>query len=603
MVRAAQQRTPHTAPSLGEYVRVVWRRKLLVVLGLAIGLALGMFVLPDVLTSQGSYQATQRLKVAELVSDTIVREQPQFQTEKAKGGGGNALQDIVLADAVLDKLGSRAAGLTAKEVVSNLAASPIPGSSSVDLSYTDKDEARAGVIVQAYARAWARSRNAVDAKRLKAATDSLDRQINELKQRVEELSAAAPSTQAESGELGQAQSRLGALTRLRDEILKQQLFLGPPTAVLGTPVVVQLSAPTSRALILTLGLLIGLLVGIGVALLVEAARPKVLAAADVERATQLPVVATVPKSGMRSGLPVLKRSFSPAAEGYRRLAGALERRGLGRDVRILAIASADPGEGKSLLAANLAHLLSRQGHAVLLVSADLRKPRLDKLMGLAGAPGVADWLGNGSSNPSRWLRTISRNLLMLPAGSTEENPGELITMRQLRQGLGPMADAGWIVLVDTPPALWSAEAMTLAAAADATLLVTRVRNSRWSAMQYLAEAMRRDGVHAIGVVLVGTGRKLSSLSIRKGYGYGPGGGRNDRRQTGRRTVAAVGSRPRPVQGRVGPAGDDNAEPVGNGHRLEPRGNSHDPSTPLGSPPERTPPTSSPSRSARRRGGA
>jgi Mrp family chromosome partitioning ATPase len=600
MARAAQQRTLHTAPSLGEYVRVVWRRKLLVVLGLVAGLALGMFVLPDVLTSQGSYQATQRLKVAELVSDTIVREQPQFQTDKAKGGG-NALQDIVLADAVLGKLGSKAAGLTAKDVVSNLAASPIPGSAAVDLSYTDKDQARAGLIVQAYARAWAHSRNAVDAKRLKAATDSLDGQINELKQRVEELSAAAPSTQAQSGELGQAQSRLGALTRLRDEILKQRLFLGPPTAVLGTPVVVQLSAPTSRALILTLGLLIGLLVGIGLALLVEAARPKVLAAADVERATQLPVVATVPKSGMRGGLPVLKRSFSPAAEGYRRVAGALERRGLGRDVRILAIASADPGEGKSLLAANLAHLLSRQGHAVLLVSGDLRKPRLDKLMGLAGQPGVADWLQSGGSNPSRWLRTISRNLLMLPAGSTEENPGELLTMRQLRQGLGPMADAGWIVLVDTPPALWSAEAMTLAAAADATLLVSRVRNSRWSALEYLAEAMRRDGVQAIGVVLVGTRRRLSSLSIRNGYGYGPGPGRDDRHQRGRRTVPAVPARAQPVPGPLGQGGS--AEPVGNGHRLERQGNSHDPSMPLGPPPERTRPTSSPSPSARRRGGA
>jgi Mrp family chromosome partitioning ATPase len=600
MARAAQQRTFHTAPSLGEYVRVVWRRKLLVVLGLVTGLALGMFVLPDVLTSQGSYQATQRLKVAELVSDTIVREQPQFQTEKAKGGG-NALQDIVLANAVLDRLGSKAAGLTAKDVVSNLAASPIPGSSSVDLSYTDKDQARAGLIVQAYARAWARSRNAVDAKRLKAATDSLDRQVNELKRRVEELSAAASPTQAQSGELGQAQSRLGALTKLRDEILKQQLFLGPPTAVLGTPVVVQLSAPTSRALILTLGLLIGLLVGIGLALLVEAARPKVLAAADVEQATQLPVVATVPKSGMRGGLPVLKRSFSPAAEGYRRVAGALERRGLGRDVRILAIASADPGEGKSLLAANLAHLLSRQGHAVLLVSGDLRKPRLDKLMGLAGQPGVADWLERGGSNPSRWLRTISKNLLMLPAGSTEENPGELLTMRQLRHGLGPIADAGWIVLVDTPPALWSAEAMTLAAAADATLLVSRVRNSRWSALEYMAEAMRRDGVQAIGVVLVGTRRKLSSLSIRGGYGYGPGPGRDDRHRPGRRTVAGIPSRAQPVQGPVGQGGS--AEPASNGHRLEPRGNSHDPSMPLGLPPEPTLPTSSPSRSARRRRGA
>ena len=190
---------------------------------------------------------------------------------------------------------------------------------------------------------------------------------------------------------------------------------------------------------------------------------------------------------------------------------------------------------------------------------------------------------------------------MLPAGSTEENPGELITMRQLRQGLGPMAEAGWIILVDTPPALLSAEAMTLAAAADATLLVSRVRNSRWSAMEHLAEAMRRDGVHAIGVVLVGTRRKLSSLSIRNGYGYGPSVGRNGRHQTGRRTVAAVTSRAQPGQGPVGQG--SSAEPVGNGHRLEPPGNSHDPSMPFGPPPERTRPTSSPPPSARRRGGA
>jgi Mrp family chromosome partitioning ATPase len=601
MARAAQQRTSRTAPSIGEYVRAIWRRKLLVALGLAAGLALGSFVLPHVLTSQGSYQATQRLKVAELISDTIVRERPQFQTENGKGGGGNALQDIVLADAVLEKLGSKAAGLTAKDVVSNLAASPIPGSSSVDLSYTDKDQARAGRIVQAYAKAWARSRNAVDARRLKAATGSLDRQINELKQKVEELSAAAPSTQAQSGELSQAQNRLGALSKLRDEILKQQLFLGPPTAVLGTPVIVQLSAPTSRALILTLGLLIGLLLGIGLALLVEAARPKVLAAADVEEATQLPVIATVPRVGMRGGLPVLKRSFSPAAEGYRRVAGALERRGLGRDIRILAIASADPGEGKSLLAANVAHLLSRQGHAVLLVSADLRKPRLDKVMGLAGQPGVADWLEDGRSDVSPWLRTMSKNLLMLPAGSTKENPGELITMRQLRRGLQPLVDAGWTILVDTPPALWSAEAMTLAAAADATLLVTRVRNSRWSAMEHVAEGLRRDGVREIGVVLVGTRRKVSSLSIRNSHGYDMR--RNGRRQAASRAVPTPPpSRSRPVPGTVGMG--DRAEPVvRNGQRLEPQGNSHDPSTLPGSAAPDGTPQSPSSPSSRRRGDA
>lgn len=584
MARADRYRTPPTAPSLGEYVRAIWRRKVLVALGLVAGLALGSYVLPDVLTSQGSYQATQRLKVAELVSDTIVRERPQFPTENARGGG-NALQDIVLADRVLAKLGPKAEGLTAKDVVSNLSASPIPGSSSVDLSYTDEDQERAGLIVQAYAKAWANARNAFDARRLEEATGTLDRQIQDLGERVKELAAADPS----SSELSQAQSRLAALNRIRDDIVKQQLFLGPPTAVLGTPVIVQLSAPTSRVLILVLGLLIGLLAGIALALLVEAARPKVLAATDVEEATRLPVIATVPRIGMRGGLPVLKRSFSPAAEGYRRVAGALERRGLGRDIRIVTIASADPGEGRSLLAANLAYTLTRQGHDVLLVSADLRRPRLDKLMGLDPQPGFADWLEDGRADIRPWLRTVTRNLLMMPAGTTDKNPGELITMRQLYYGLRPVAEAGWTVLIDTPPALWSAEAMTLAAAADATLLVARVRSSRWSAMQQVAEALRRDDLRAVGVVLVGTASyKLSPLTVRNGYGEA----QDARHQAGARTEAR-GPFGVPSVGSLGGMsnGEARGELTGNGHQFDPWEGADNQSSPS---------ASSPSRSTRRR---
>jgi Mrp family chromosome partitioning ATPase len=591
MARADQHRTSRTAPGLGDYLRAVWRRKLLVALGLAVGLGLGLAVLPRVLTSQGSYQATQRLKVAEMVSDTIVRERPQFPTVSGKGNG-NALQDMAMAEQVVAHLGPKAEGLTAKDVVKNLTASPIPDSSSVDLSYVDKDERRAGLLVQTYAKAWARARNAEDQRRLKAATDTLDRQIAELKQRVEELSAAAASTQAQSAELSQAQNQLSSLNRLHDDILKQQLFLGPPTAVLGTPVIVQLSAPTSRVLILVLGLLIGLLVGVGLALLVEGARPKVLAPIDVEQATQLPVIATVPRVGMRGGLPVLKRSFSPAAEGYRRVAGALERRGLGRDVRIVAVASADRGEGKTLLTANLAYTLARQGYGTLLISADLRRPRLDKLVGLGRQPGVADWLEDGRGDFRPWLRTVTRNLLILPAGNTDANPGELITMRQLRQALRPFAAAGWIVLIDTPAALWSSEAMTLAAAADATLLVTRVRTSRWSAMEQVAEAMRRDGVHALGVVLVGTGsHRLSPVTVGA---YDHSSRRGDRRRAAAHTDAREPLPGRSQRSLSGSNGEGGTGPISNGHWLEPQGGSHGhPSSPTDEPaPYTTPPSPS-----------
>jgi uncharacterized protein involved in exopolysaccharide biosynthesis len=400
MARAAEQRTSHTMPTMGGYLRAVWRHKLLVAVAAMLGLVLGAVVLPNLRPGEATYRATVRLKVAEPVSDSIVRERPQFDTGKGKAGDGNALQDVDLARQVLAQLGTVGAGLRADDVAAKLTAAPVTGSSFVDLSYTDTDRVRAGGVSGTYAKAWATRRNALDAERLRAAMAGVDsqatrlqRQVNRLEQQLAGLTGATPLSASRSAELARAQARLDALVKLRDDILRQQLFLGPPTAVVGGPVVSQVAAPPPWLLVLVVGLLVGVFIGVGLALLLEATRPRVLAPDDVERATGVPVIATVPSKGMRhGGLPVVKRPFSPAAEGYRRLAGALERRGVGEDIRVLAIASADAHEGKSLLALNLAHSLARQGRDVALVSADLRRPRLDKLVELDGHVGLAEWL-------------------------------------------------------------------------------------------------------------------------------------------------------------------------------------------------------------------
>jgi Mrp family chromosome partitioning ATPase len=535
MARRLEQRPSRTAPSLGEYTQAVWRRKPLIVAGLLVGLALGTVVLPRVRTSQATYQATVRLKVVEPVSDTIVRERPQFDTGTRDSGGGNALQDVDLAGRVLRRLGGLAAGLEAEDVATRLMATPVPRSPLVDLAYTDTDPVRAGRVVEVYAKAWATRRNALDTKRLRDAMAGVDRQIGQLQRQVAGHGGDTPSSPVQQAELSRAQTRLDTLVKLHDDILRQQLFLGAPTAVLGRPVISRLSTPTPRVLVITLGLLVGLLAAVGLCLLLEAVRPSVFAPADAERATGVQVIATVPRRGMRGGLPVLKRPFSPAAEGYRRVAGALERRGLGGDVRMVAIASADPGEGKSLLSTNLAHSLARQGHEVVLVSADLRQPRLDSLVGLEGEPGLAEWLETGDDEIPLPLRPVVEHLLVLPAGSASRNPGELFTAGRLRRGFRPLMDAGFIVVVDTPPALWSAEAMTLAAVADATLLVARARTSRWRAVAQLAEGLRRDGVREIGMVLLDDRRRSGSLTARKPFGFGRAG----RHQRGARSEPAA----------------------------------------------------------------
>jgi Mrp family chromosome partitioning ATPase len=503
---------------MGGYLQSIWRRKLLVIIGMVLGLLLGLLVVPALRTDTGTFQATVRLKVAQLVSDTIVRERPQFNVEDGRNAQTNALQDVDLLRRVLNRLAPVTAGLAPDAAAARLIATPVSGSSFVDLAYTDTDGRRASQIVSVYAKAWVDRRNSLDAKRLDKALAGLDAQVNEL-QGVAASSTETPLSATRQAEVRQAQARLSALLTLRDSIQKQQLFLGSPTAVVGSPVVTQLSAPVPRALLVALGLLIGLLIGIGLSLLLEAIRPQVLASADVERATGVPVIASVPRAGTRGGLPVVKRPFSPAAEGYRRVAGALDRRGLGDAVRLVAIASADPHEGKSELCLNLAHSLALQGRDVLLVSADLRRPKLDELLDLEGAAGLAEWLEAGGQAQLP-VHTVTDHLLVLPAGSIGRNPGELFTTRRVRQGLQPVAEAGYVVLIDTPPTLWSAEAMTLIAAADTTVLVARARTSRWRAIQQLAQGLRRDGMEVAGMVLLGDRTSFVSRSMRRRHGLG-----------------------------------------------------------------------------------
>jgi Mrp family chromosome partitioning ATPase len=93
------------------------------------------------------------------------------------------------------------------------------------------------------------------------------------------------------------------------------------------------------------------------------------------------------------------------------------------------------------------------------------------------------------------------------------NPAELLTGARLERLMGQLRGLESLVVVDTPPARWAADALSLAAAADATLVVARANRSRWRATVELASALRRDRVPVLGVVLLGRRqRRLARLA-------------------------------------------------------------------------------------------
>jgi capsular exopolysaccharide synthesis family protein len=504
-------------PVAATLARSVWRQRILVVVGLVLGLGLGMFLLPKALSSRSTYEATQRMQILQSAAEVSFPTAPAIsggesssESGGATGGSPELIKDLGVANGVARDLPASADGLTGTELLDNLNVSPISGSPFVDISYSSSNQALARTIVERYAKQFADMRNATERKRLQ---DS----VNNLRAYAATLRNGGPGASGSPDASSNAASTASGLniTSYQDAVnkinsaLAMQALNPRPTAVLGESSIAKTGTPVSRQVTLALGILLGLAIGAGAGLIVETAFRKVISQADAEEASGLPFIATVRKNGIRkTSLPVIERPFSGAAEDYRRVGTALERQGLGGDIKVLAILSADAKEGKTLLAANLAHSLARQGRGVVLVSSDLRSAQIEKVVGLRPRPGLAEALQDDSSNVIAQLVSINEHLLVLPAGLPNRHPGELLASRRLVEIVNSLRQLGSIVILDTPPVRQSADAIALSGVADATLLVARSGASRVRSLREATSGLRRDRLRQLGVVLVGVASPL-----------------------------------------------------------------------------------------------
>ena len=530
-------------PGLADHVRSIWRRKLFVTVGLVVGLALGAFALPRSAAAP-RYRATVRIDVQPMHAAVLSQLVGQNSGKSAMGAGlepTSALQDVNVAATVLGNLGTAAPRLSAVKHVQraewpgalarSIVPTAVPGSTQWDLTYGDRDARLAGMVVQRYAEAFARARNDHDKLLINRGQQLLRDQVKQLSDKVSALAAKAQQeataslrntpTIGTAGQLDFLRSNLKSTNNVLHNAENQLLFLDPSTSVLTPAVVVRANQPIAAAIYLLLGLLIGLTGGLGAALVTEAIRPKVVTLEDVAQATKLAPVGSVPSAGVLRKAPraVVERPFSPAAEGYRRVAAELQRRGLGDDIKVLAIVSADRREGKSTLTANLAHTLTGGENPVVVISGDLRKPHLERIFGTERKDGLAELLqGDDPGDPLTRLWAVSGRLLLLPAGVPERNPAELLATPKLRKVVESLRGFGSVILIDTPPARSLADALSLANCADAVLLVARSGTSRARALKEVAGGLRRIDHWVVGAVLVDAprgraiyGRHIDSL--------------------------------------------------------------------------------------------
>jgi capsular exopolysaccharide synthesis family protein len=269
----------------------------------------------------------------------------------------------------------------------------------------------------------------------------------------------------------------------------------------------------------------------GIAFLIEYLNDSIQTVEDIRQVQNMPTLGSITRiDGSDNELATMAQPRSPVAESFRVLANNIHKSSQDLNLRTILVTSPNPGEGKSLVAANLAAALAQRELGVVLVDADLRLPRQHELFSLELGAGLTGVSQNGRFK----LQQIDPYLNVLTSGYSIDDPSKVITSKRIITLLDKLAENAELVLVDCPPILPVADATILASVVDSVVIVVRADQTRRSELQDAFEHINKVSKSILGVVL--NGASSQSERYYQYYGGEYNTGRN-RQRLGRKLGA------------------------------------------------------------------
>jgi capsular exopolysaccharide synthesis family protein len=216
--------------------------------------------------------------------------------------------------------------------------------------------------------------------------------------------------------------------------------------------------------------------------------------------------------------------LSLVGEQFRRLRASLSLIQKQRGIKVVLVTSAGPGEGKTFAACSLAGVLAQEpGRRVLLIDADLRRPRAGKQIGMKGDPGsvqgFAEVLRGEVALMDSIAGSLEGDLFFLPSGKIPTNPSELLTSPVLEETLKTARSLFDWVVVDSPPVLALSDAAVMAPVCDAIVFVVQANVTPSKQAQ---EAVRRLGRERICGIVLNRVKRVRSSSYYYHYYHDKG---------------------------------------------------------------------------------
>lgn len=279
----------------------------------------------------------------------------------------------------------------------------------------------------------------------------------------------------------------------------------------------------ARARRVIVAFILSLAFGLSLALFLEYLNDTLRSAEDVEKALHLPILAIIPslatiKRRLLAPAAALTRrtaenspellvnaeTRSPLAEAYRQLRTSILLSTPGRAPKTLLVTSSLPSEGKTTTAINTALSLAQTGASVLLIDADMRRPRLHSIFGISNRSGLSTYLSSEMSE-SELMQMIHPHeptgLHMLPSGPVPPNPAELIGSVQMRRLLMMIESNFTHIVIDSPPSASFTDGVLIASLVDGVVLVVHGGKTARSIVRRTRQILQDTGARIFGVVL------------------------------------------------------------------------------------------------------
>ncbi|MDZ7809403.1 MAG: polysaccharide biosynthesis tyrosine autokinase [Arhodomonas sp.] len=264
----------------------------------------------------------------------------------------------------------------------------------------------------------------------------------------------------------------------------------------------------------SLALVLGVFGGTGIAFLLQFLDNTVRRPEDLEQIAHLPSLGLVPRAKKGRGRRAadveadelafysITQPQSEVSEAFRSLRTSLMFSSPeGMPGRLL-ITSPGAGEGKTTAATNMACVLAQNGERVLLVDADLRKPRMHRIFDITQVPGLTERIARRNLAGMNCIHpTNVRNLYVLPSGTVPPNPAELLAPERLRAVLDDVGELFDHIVIDSAPVLGLADALVLSRSADGVVLIACGGKTTKESLRYAAGRLRQVRAPLLGGAL------------------------------------------------------------------------------------------------------